>query len=453
MPPIGTTTIAITKNPGANVDSVETLSVRDVFTAAALDGPLPAHNREDIIAGMTTSQSSMARTLAEAEDQVTLHDRSRVLEQLTDGFLALDLAWRFTYLNPAAEAMFHRSQQELLGKSIWQELPAAVETALYPAFQRAMALGEAVDVDIFYAPFNRWFDVRAFPSPRGLSVSLHDVSKWKLLEQELRNALADANTAHRATSEFLAMMSHELRTPMQAVLGYADLLIAGTENTLTADQIEDVRCIQQGGKRMIALIDQMLELSRLQAGRLDLTIEEVDLRMVIDQVRQDIVPLAAAKGLDLSFDVPPSLPLVQGDSARLRQILLNLAANAVKFTARGWVRIGARLTPEHIEIAVSDTGIGIPEQALGHIFEEFRQADSSTTRRFGGAGLGLAIARKLAEQQGGHISVVSKPNVGSTFTLHLAAKAISRSPQGTRLAKAPRQRRVASQGRVTAQAV
>jgi len=428
---------------------MEALSGRNGRIGASLDSPLPAHDRGEIIAAMTTLQDSLACTLATAEDHVTLQDRSQVLEHLTDGFLALDPTWRFTYLNPAAEAMFRRSEQELIGKSIWQELPEVVETPLYPEFQRAMALGEAVDVDIFDAPFNRWFDVRAFPSPRGLSVYLHDVSKWKLLEQELRNALAAANTAHRATSEFLAMMSHELRTPMQAVLGYADLLIAGAENTLTADQIEDVRCIQQGGKRMITLIDQMLELSRLQAGRLDLTIEAVDLRMVIDQVRQDIVPLAATKGLDLSFEVPPSLPFVQGDSARLRQILLNLAANAVKFTAAGWVRVGARLTPEHTEIAVSDTGIGIPEQALGHIFEEFRQADSSTTRRFGGAGLGLAIARKLAEQQGGHISVVSKPNVGSTFTLHLAAEAISRSARGTR---APRQRRVANQQRSTVQA-
>jgi signal transduction histidine kinase len=285
-----------------------------------------------------------------------------------------------------------------------------------------MAEGISADVDLHLSPQERWFDVRAYASPNGIVVYFRDVSEGKQLERELRGALASAHAANRASSEFLAMMSHELRTPMQAVLGYADLLLAGPADSLTSEQTEDVRCIQQGAKRIIALVDQMLDLSRLQAGRLEFQVKPVDLAEVVEQVRQDVAPQAAVKSLTLAIDIPASLPRVRADAMRLRQILLNLIGNAVKFTDKGSVRLSARESEAGIEVAVQDTGIGIPEAALEHIFEEFRQADSvTTTRRYGGAGLGLAIARNLAEQQGGTISVKSTPKVGSTFTLTMPA--------------------------------
>jgi signal transduction histidine kinase len=172
---------------------------------------------------------------------------------------------------------------------------------------------------------------------------------------------------------------------------------------------------------MIALIDQMLDLSRLEAGRLGLAEESVDLVEIIEQVRQDVAPQAVAKGLNLRITLPVSLPLVVGDPHRLRQILLNLVGNAVKFTEVGSVCVTASTAENGIDIDVSDTGIGITEEAMPHIFEEFRQVDGNMTRRYGGAGLGLAIAHKLAEQMGGSITVVSQHGAGSTFTLHLPA--------------------------------
>lgn len=266
---------------------------------------------------------------------------------------------------------------------------------------------------------------------QAMVAAIRDVTEANRLDRELRAALVAAQAATGAKSLFLAMMSHELRTPLQAVLGYADLLLLGPAGSLTREQTEDLGHIQRGAERMIALIDQMLDLSRMEAGRLELDAKPVDLAEIIEQVRQDVAPQAVAKGLALQVDIAPELPLVLGDPGRLRQILLNLAGNAVKFTDRGSVRIAARATKDETLLIVSDTGIGITDEALPHIFEEFRQVDGNLTRRYGGAGLGLAIAKRLAEQMGGQLTVSSTPRVGSAFTVHLPASA-SRGVEGSR---------------------
>ncbi len=173
---------------------------------------------------------------------------------------------------------------------------------------------------------------------------------------------------------------------------------------------------------MIALINQKLDLSRMEAGRLELAAEPVDLVQVIEQVRQDVAPQSAAKGIGLRIDLPSSLPFVIGDAERLRQVLLNLVGNAVKFTDEGRVCVTAVSTAGGVDVIVSDTGIGIPADAMPFIFDEFRQVDGGLTRRHGGAGLGLAIARKLTEQMGGSISVSSDVDSGSTITLHLPVR-------------------------------
>jgi PAS domain S-box-containing protein len=247
------------------------------------------------------------------------------------------------------------------------------------------------------------------------------VVAWQgvLLDVSARVQLEAAKEANRAKSLFLGMMSHELRTPMQSVLGYAALLLGGHRGELTPEQVEDIGYIQLGADRMMALVEQMLDLSQLEADQLQLAAEPVDLVEIVEQVKHDVEFHASAKSLDLRIDLPPSLPLVIGDPNRLRQILLNLVGNAVKFTEEGSVRVTACSTEESVQVAVRDTGIGIAEETLPLIFEAFRQVDSSMTRLHGGAGLGLAIAHKLAERMGGSISVVSAPEVGSTFTLHL----------------------------------
>lgn len=253
----------------------------------------------------------------------------------------------------------------------------------------------------------------------GISTILRDISAAKQAEEDLRAALETAQAATRTKGLFLAMMSHELRTPLQAVLGYSELLLGGPENSLSPEQREDIAFIHQGAGRMVSLIDQMLDLSRMEAGRLELTSHDLDLPEIMEQVRQDVAPQAAANGLELTMQLPRVLPRVVADPARVRQILLNLVGNAVKFTPEGAIDVQVSETDRELAIAVRDTGIGIPAEALPYIFEEFRQVEGNFTRRYGGAGLGLAISQRLAAQMGGRITVSSQPGAGSTFTLYL----------------------------------
>jgi PAS domain S-box-containing protein len=255
----------------------------------------------------------------------------------------------------------------------------------------------------------------------GLSSITRDITERNRADAELRAALEAAQAATRTKSLFLAMMSHELRTPLQAILGYADFLLADTGVPLTSQQVEDVQSIHRGALRMVELIEQMLDLSRMEAGRLELETKAVHLAEILEQVRQDVAPQCEAKRLRLTITVPAALPAALGDPVRLRQILLNLVGNAVKFTEEGAVEVAATATAAGLSVSVRDTGIGIAAEALPHIFEEFRQVDGNLTRRYGGAGLGLAIAKRLAEQMSGGITVESTPDAGSTFTLTVPA--------------------------------
>jgi PAS domain S-box-containing protein len=248
---------------------------------------------------------------------------------------------------------------------------------------------------------------------------IQDITARKRAETQLRSALEAAEAGIRTKNLFLAMMSHELRTPLQAVLGYADFLLQGPPESLTSEQREDLASIRQGAGRMVTLIEQMLDLSRMEAGRLELATERVNIAEVIEQVRQDVAPQAGAKGLTLAIAAPRRLRAALGDQVRIRQILVNLVGNAIKFTCAGTVRITARATADRVTVAVQDTGIGITSEDLPHIFEEFRQIDSGLTRQYGGAGLGLAISRRLSEEMEGGISVESTPGTGSIFTLWL----------------------------------
>jgi PAS domain S-box-containing protein len=246
------------------------------------------------------------------------------------------------------------------------------------------------------------------------------------IEAQLRNAMATVEEASRLKSEFLSTMSHELRTPMNAIIGYAHLLLDGLDGPLSTEQSADIEQIARSADQLLNLINDVLDLSKIEAGRVDLAPERINLSALIGQVCDVVRPQATAKGLGLIVEVPADLPPLEADLTRLRQILLNLIGNAVKFTAQGRVAVSVRAVEGGLDIAVSDTGIGIALEAQAFIFDEFRQADGSTTRRYGGTGLGLAIARKLARLHGGDITVASAVGSGSTFTLALPAVGATR---------------------------
>ncbi len=239
---------------------------------------------------------------------------------------------------------------------------------------------------------------------------------------QLASALCAADAASNAKSEFLAVMSHEIRTPMNGILGMNALLY---QTRLTAEQNEYVQAIQLSGEGLLTLINDILDFSKIEAGELPLEAAPFSLRQSISECTTLLAPRAAAKNLELTLNCDRQVPdYVSGDLCRLRQVLLNLIGNAIKFTHTGHVRIFLscleKSTSEcRISVSIEDTGIGIPEHVQAKLFERFSQGDASTTRRFGGAGLGLAISRNLIELMGGALAFQSKPNEGSTFTFTL----------------------------------
>ena len=224
-------------------------------------------------------------------------------------------------------------------------------------------------------------------------------------------------------NEFLANISHEFRTPMNGVLGMTGLLL---DTPLDDEQRELATTIRASGEDLLTLINDVLDFSRMESGSLELEQIAFDVRVVVQEAAEQAAERASAKGLELAVDFDPDAPSrVIGDPGRLRQILVNFISNAVKFTEVGHVTVGGECVSETdthatFRLAVSDTGIGIDERHIPHIFDEFRQADGSSTRRHGGTGLGLAICRRLARLMGGHVDVESILGSGSTFSVTLS---------------------------------
>jgi adenylate cyclase len=248
----------------------------------------------------------------------------------------------------------------------------------------------------------------------------------------LASARDAALEASRAKSQFLANMSHELRTPLNAIIGLAEMLEEDLAKADDPSLVEPLARIHRAGRHLLSVINDILDLSKIEAGRVELEIGNIDIPNLIVEVAATVRLLADQRGNQIVLDVPEGAGRMTGDAIRVRQSLLNLVANAVKFTEKGVVTIRtSRLTSggdEWIEIAVEDTGIGMTPEQMGRLFGDFVQADAGTTRKYGGTGLGLAISRRLCRLMGGDIEVVSAPNVGSTFTMRLPAKAVS--PEG-----------------------
>lgn len=234
-----------------------------------------------------------------------------------------------------------------------------------------------------------------------------------------RQAVERMREVDRLKTQFLANMSHELRTPLNSIIGFSRVILRGIDGPLTELQTTDLTAIYNSGQHLLSLINNILDLSKIEAGKMELVIEPVNLIDIAKSVMSTAIALVKDKPVKLDQEVPADLPLVMADQTRVRQIMLNLVSNAAKFTEKGSITLRIWTGPKDVYVGVTDTGIGIAPDKLEHIFEEFTQADASTTRRYGGTGLGLAITKKFVEMHRGRIWVDSQPGVGSTFTFTL----------------------------------
>ncbi|HEY0882590.1 MAG TPA: ATP-binding protein, partial [Archangium sp.] len=315
----------------------------------------------------------------------------------------------------------YAAPENFLGRRMEETLPPAVARLSREALEHVLASGQPKEFTYqLEVPLGlRSFEARVLPTRAGeVLYAIRDITEVRRRQEELESAREDALERNRLKTRFLANVSHEIRTPLNSILGVTQLL---KQHALPGEVSEYVDVLQGAGESLLAIVDDVLDLSRIEANKLELEPRPFDLEQLVNETSKSFLALVQKKGLSLVIDVAPSAKgPVKGDPARIRQIVGNLVSNAVKFTDEGSVRVGVRrLDPDRVRISVSDTGPGISPEHHERIFEAFEQADGLVRRRFGGTGLGLAITRQLARLMGGEVTVTSQLEHGATFQLEI----------------------------------
>ncbi|MBD2740083.1 ATP-binding protein [Coleofasciculus sp. FACHB-1120] len=357
-----------------------------------------------------------------------------------DGYLVTDGAGMIREANQAAAQLLGVAHTYLVGKPLIIFVPEDTRRAFRSQLTHLPKLGLLQEWEVrLKSRQGNLFDaaltvasVRDKPGQgSSLRWMLRDITARKQAEEKIRcYHLQNLHLQEevRLKSQFLALMSHELRTPMNAILGFSQLLMRQAQHQLGHNQLHMLERIFNSGKHLLKLIEDILDFSKLEAGRLELNLEEFNLVELVTQTVEELQSLAHQKQLEVHIHVCLDNPYVVNDSNRLRQVLVNLLSNAIKFTDSGSITVDAcEPTPDQIAIAVKDTGIGIEQSEIKQIFQEFRQVSQSLTRTYGGTGLGLAITDRLVGMMHGKIQVESQPGEGSTFRLELPRKVTSSS--------------------------
>ncbi len=367
-----------------------------------------------------------------------------ILESIKEGYYEVDVDGLFVFCNDALSEITGYSREEMIGKhSLNQVMDAETSDRMFHLTNQvfrsgktALALdaeittksGERRFVEISISPMNA--DDGRVTGFRGLA---RDITERKLAEEELQRAKDSAESANRAKSVFLANMSHELRTPLNAIIGYSEMLIEDASDSGYSSIVPDLKKIQSAGSHLLDLINNILDMSKIEAGKMELYIESFDIPSMAESVISTIKPLIGKNGSVLEMRCPPDIGSMTADLTKVRQVLVNLLSNAAKFTHDGKVTLEvARKRYDHadwITFRVSDTGIGMTEEQVNQLFREFSQADSSMTRKYGGTGLGLAISRRFCQMMYGDILVESQPSVGTVFTVQLPADVPARGEE------------------------
>jgi PAS domain S-box-containing protein len=338
---------------------------------------------------------------------------------------------RITYANAASQRILIGGPESVIGRTMREEFPESVDAGRLDAYIDVIETGVPLQRDVFYSrgSVQHGLRITVVKVGDGVHLSAADLSERLSAEAdrerllaEAEQARAEAEEANRAKSQFLTTMSHELRTPLNAIGGYADLLLLGVRGELSPAQRDDLTRMKRNGQHLLGLINDILNFARIEAGQVEFRLERVALTPLVTELEDLIHPQMAARAIHYRRITEDRSLAVRADAEKVRQILLNLLANAIKFTAEGGdVELSCAATEDHVMIRVRDTGRGIAIERLSRIFDPFMQVDRHLTPAGDqGIGLGLAISRDLAVGMGGELTVTSEPDVGSTFTLTLA---------------------------------
>ena len=402
----------------------------DGIRAGDLDVPIPAARRDEIGA-MAAALGQFRSALLERARLTRENDHQRrivtdAIESIGEGFVLYDADDRLAMCNTKFRELYPELADLLVPGSPFRTLVAraAAQQADLSAeeyvAQRVEQHGRLLS-SAEYRHDARWIRIGERRTHDGGTVATYtDITELKERQLELERAKADAEIASQAKSQFLANMSHELRTPLNAIIGYSQILAEDAEDSGQDGFIPDLTKIEDAGRHLLGLINDILDLSKIEAGKMDLYLEDVELDGLLAEVDSIIRPLAARTGNALAIEPAPGLDRLHTDRTKLKQCLLNLLSNANKFTKDGTVTL--RIEPGEADTArfvVADTGIGMTPEQLDKLFQAFTQADSSTTKKYGGTGLGLSITKHFCRALGGDVMATSEPGVGSSFVIVL----------------------------------
>jgi signal transduction histidine kinase/DNA-binding response OmpR family regulator len=389
-----------------------------------------------------------SKELSDARDEATAARRrlTDALESITEGFFLFDAEDRLVVCNSRFRELypgladivvpgvtFDTILRTVTQRGILTDPAGRTEEWIQERLERHRNPGGPL---LHHQSDGLWIQISERKTQDGGTVGVYtDVTELKQREQELAAARDEAMQATQAKSQFLASMSHELRTPLNAIIGYSEMLQEEAEDLGQDRFLPDLMKIREAGKHLLSLINDVLDLSKIEAGKMDVVVEEFEVADLIEQVHSVIAPLIAKNANVLEMVCAPDLGTMRSDQTKLRQGLLNLLSNAAKFTDGGRITLTARHIAdpggERVQFVVSDTGIGMTPEQLHGLFQAFSQARSSTSRDYGGTGLGLAITRHFCRMLGGDVAVKSTPGKGSSFTLTLPAVCPAATPQVT----------------------
>ncbi|WP_353571292.1 ATP-binding protein [Candidatus Albibeggiatoa sp. nov. BB20] len=395
------------------------------------------------------AQANARLSKANAELEQLGHYNQLILESVNDGICSFNLSAKMTFMNPSAAQILGYSSKELIGHSACEIFSnneeANEEIFINGVFYQAISKGKSYqseNMHLYHKNGNAFpvecalLPIQGHDSITGTVLTFSDITKRKQDEQILKEAKENAEEASKAKSYFLANMSHELRTPLNAIIGYSEILKDDLEEEVDTDEllenktthIQDLDKIHHSATHLLSLINDVLDVSKIEAGKMELFNENIQVSSLLHDVLEQAFPLAAKKSNSLEIEYNDEPLYLYTDRIKLYQILLNLISNSCKFTEHGEIRVTVKISntkesdKSWICFSISDTGIGMTPAQLQKLFNVFTQADASTTRKYGGTGLGLHISKRFCEMMGGYIEVNSELEVGSRFSVYLPWK-------------------------------